>query len=448
MSINFSRRSLLRGLGAGTVLASGITRSLYGAEVVGRNPRAVFLFYANGSHPGWAPTGMDGNFVLTPHLAPMEPIRSDLLIMRNMILERGSGNSHKGTSFSALGAGSPTSIDQVLAEHVKGTTPLASLEISIGYTFGGGGVIPGLSQSNGNFLPGARNPVAAYQRIAERVVGGAPAPTTSAPPMTTPGTAEKSLLARRSLLDFIRDDVSVFQGRLGAEEKKKMDFYLSSLRTLERDIAGSVGPMSEIKPTASCAKINPPGATLTQDAHVNDMPVVMPLFLDTIAMGLACGVTRVASAMLGGGQSDEPVKIGDISMGDWHSTSHGDPAGPAGQQMIKMQAYMSSQFTYFVQKLKSYADGGLSLLDNTVVVLSTQNGTSTQVAFAKMDHDKHNTPMILAGSAGGAWKTGRVIDCNNRAHNDVYVRIAQAFGMNVTTIGNPAWCQGPMPGMV
>jgi hypothetical protein len=116
--------------------------------------------------------------------------------------------------------------------------------------------------------------------------------------------------------------------------------------------------------------------------------------------------------------------------------------------MIKMQAFMSAQYTYFVQKLKSYADGGLSLLDNTVVVMSTQNGTSTQVAFAKMDHDKHNTPMILAGSCGGAWKTGKVIDCGNRTHNDVYTRIAQAFGMKVNTIGNPAWCQGPMPGLV
>ena len=64
---------------------------------------------------------------------------------------------------------------------MKATTPLASLEYSIGTTTGGGGVIPGLSQRNGSFLPGVRTPVAAYQRIAERVTGGAPPPHGGAP---------------------------------------------------------------------------------------------------------------------------------------------------------------------------------------------------------------------------------------------------------------------------
>lgn len=447
----FSRRKLLTGMSAGGVLLSGISRSLYAQTSTGKGPtRAVFLFYANGSHPGWTPDGMGETFTLKPHMAPMEPIKKDIVIFRNMVLERGSGNSHRGTSFSCLGAGAPTSFDQVLAQQVKATTPLASLELSIGYTTGGGGVIPGLSQANGSFLPGVRNPVTAYGRVAERIM--APVTPTPGNPMPTPGTgdmaAAKMLLARKSLLDHLRDDVSVFQARLGGAEKQKMDFYLESLRTLERDIGTNMGG-GEIKPSASCQKIMAPESTLMRDMHVNDMPQVNHMFLDIIAMGLACGVTRVASFMLGGGQSDESVKIKDISMGNWHSVSHGDPAGGAGQQMIKMQAYMAEEFTYFVQKLKLYQDAGGSLLDNTAVVLGTQNGTSTQVAFAKMDHDKHNSPLVMAGSCGGAWKTGKVVDCNNRAHNDVYANIAIAFGLKGSDggppkVGDPNWNKGPM----
>jgi hypothetical protein len=444
---HFSRRSLLRGLGAGTLFLGGVSKNLY-ADVGPRIPRLAFFFYANGSQPNWAPQQPAGDLTgpLTPHLAPMEAIKRDIVICRNMVLERGSGNSHKGTSFSALGAGAPTSFDQQVADYVKGTTRLPSLEITIGKTGGGGGSIPGLSQRDGNFVPGATNPVTAYQRIAQYVTQGVAPPSTSAPPMITPGGAEQSLLAKRSLLDFIKDDVNVFKGRLGGPERAKMDTYLDSLRTLETDVSGTI-PMGEIKPTASCSKIASP-AMLSANAAVNDMPMVLKVFSDIIAMGFACGVIRVASSMWGGGQNDENVKINDVSMGDWHSVSHGNPAGPAGDQMTKLQAYFSGEFTYFVQKLKSYSDGAFSLLDNTVAVLSTQNGTSTQVAFAKMDHDKHNTPMILAGSAGGAWKTGRIIDCDSRAHNDVYLRIAQAFGMKVTTVGNPSWCKGPMPGLV
>jgi hypothetical protein len=456
-AMNFSRRSLIRGLGAGTLLLGGMSKNLY-AQMGPRVQRAAFFFYANGAHPFWAPKEPAGTtFNLTPHLAPLEPIKKDIVIFRNMVLERGPANSHKSTSFSALGAGSGTSFDQTLADYVKGGTKLPSLEISIGRTGGGGGAIPGLSQRNNNFLPGATNPVTAYQRIAQYVTGGAPPPTTSAPTMTTPGGAEQALLARRSLLDYIKDDVNVFKGRLGGTEQAKMDFYLESLRTLEKDIGGNAGG-GEIKPTASCGKGTPPAAMLSTDARVNDMPVVNKLFSDTIAMAFACGVVRVASAMWGGGQSDEPIKINDISMGDWHSVSHGDPNGGAGMQMTKLMAYMASEYAYFVQKLKSYADGEFSLLDNTAVVMSTQNGCSTQVGLVpsssaspfvtipKMDHPKFNTPMIVAGTCGGFWKTGKLIDCNNRAHNDVYLTIAQAFGMKVTTVGNPAWCKGPMPG--
>jgi hypothetical protein len=441
----FSRRKLLGGLSAGGVLLSGISRSLYAQTGAQKGPtRAVFLFYANGSHPGWAPDGMGETFTLKPHMAPMEPIKKDIVIFRNMILERGSGNSHRSTSFSVLGAGATTSFDQVLANQVKATTPLASLEISIGTTTGGGGVIPGLSQLNGSFLPGVRNPVTAYGRVAERIMMN----TTPTPgnPMPTPGDdtgAAKMLLARKSLLDHLRDDVGVFQARLGGAEKQKMEFYLDSLRTLERDIGMNMGG-GEIKPSAACQKIMAPESSLMRDMRVNDMPQVNHLFFDTIAMGLACGVTRVASMMLGGGQSDEPVKFKDINMGNWHSVSHGDPAGGAGQQMIKLQAFMAEEFTYFVQKLKLYQDVGGSLLDNTAVVLGTQNGTSTQVAFAKMDHDKHNSPLVMAGSCGGAWKTGKVVDCNNRAHNDVYINIAKAFDPKATTVGDPKWCMGPM----
>jgi hypothetical protein len=443
----FSRRSLLRGLGAGTLLCGGLSKNLY-AQLGPRIPRAVFLFYANGSHPSWAPKDPPGTtFTLTPHLAPLEPIKKDIVIFRNMVLERGSGNSHKSTSFSALGAGGSTSFDQTLADYVKGGTKLPSLEIAIGKTGGGGGSIPGLSQRDGNFLPGATNPVTAYQRIAQYVTAGAAPPTTSAPPMTTPGAAEQALLARRSLLDFLREDVAVYRGRLGTSERMKMDTYLESLRTLEKDIGGNVGG-GELKPTAACSKGTAPPAMLSADARVNDMPVVNKLFSDTIAMALACGVVRVASAMWGGGQNDEQVKIGPVNMGNWHSVSHGDPGGGSGDQMTRMQAYMAEEFAYLVGKLRSYADGQFSLLDNTAVVLSTQNGCSTQVQFAtpKMDHPKFNTPMVIAGSCGGFWKTGKLIDCNNRTHNDVYLTIAQAFGMKVTTVGNPAWCKGPMPG--
>ena len=78
--------------------------------------------------------------------------------------------------------------------------------------------------------------------------------------------------------------------------------------------------------------------------------------------------------------------------------------------------------------------------------LVPSSAASPYVNLVKMDHPKFNTPMIVAGSCGGFWKTGKLLDCNNRAHNDVYLTIAQAFGMKVNTVGMASWCKGPMPG--
>lgn len=444
-NIKFSRRSLLTGLGYGAGFCAGLSKNVY-AQTAPRVTRVAMFGYANGSHPDSAPTGNGESFVLSPHMAPLEPVRKDIIIFRNMTMERDGSNSHKATSFSIFGLGVDTSIDQTFAQSFKGTAPLASLEISIGTTGGDGGVIPGLSQLNGSFLPGVRNPAAAYQRIADRITGGSPPPSTSTPTMGTASSAEIALLRRKSVLDFVKDDIKTYQGRLGPAEKTKVDFYLESLRTLERDVTTTITPdggAAGSGTTSTCMQIAAP--TISTNTEMNDMEVHNKMYLDTIALAFACNITRVASGMWGGGENDRPFKNDtfNINVSDWHGTSHLDPAG-AGQAMIRIQAFMANQFLYLIQKLKSYSDGAYSLLDNTACVLSTQNGCSTQRTYAPSDHPKQNSPFIVAGSCGGAWKTGRLIDAGGRTHVDVYLSIAKAVGMNVNSVGRAAWCKGPL----
>lgn len=446
-NVKFSRRTLLRGLGCGTVFCSGLAKNLY-AQAAPRVTRVAMFSYANGSQYQSEPTGAGETFVLKPHMAPLEAVRKDIIVFKNLTMGRGSGNAHKAASFSTFGLGSATSVDQQFATFLNGTTPLPSLEIAIGQTSGGGGVIPGLSQVNGKFIPGVKNPVAAYQRIADRITGGAPAPGTNNPTMSSAATAEQVLLRRKSALDFILADVSAFKSRLGPEEAIKMDTYLDSLRTLERSVGDTI-PGSAGNPTLpvggnACSKIEAP--TLSTSTMMNDMPAHNRLYLDIVAMAFACNVTRVASAMWGGGENSEPIKFGNINISSWHSVSHGDPDGAPGQQIINMQAYLAGEFLYFVQKLKSYADGEFSVLDNTAAVFCTQNGSSQNGLsgnFAATDHPPAHAPFVVAGSCGGAWKTGRLIDIDGRYQNDVYLSIARAIGMNVTTIGQASWCKSP-----
>jgi hypothetical protein len=441
-NVKFSRRTLLRGLGYGLPFCSGLSNVLY-AQTAPRIKRVAMFAYANGSQYNSEPTGSGADFVLKPHMAPLEAVRKDIIVFKNLTMIRDGGNAHRGASFSVFGLGAATSIDQTFATHLKGTTPLASLEIAVGQTTGGGGVIPGLSQVNGNFVPGATNPVAAYQRVADRIQGGAPPPSTGTPPMNTAAAAEQALLRRKSVLDFVKDDVSSFRSRLGAAEAVKMDSYLDSLRTLEIQVGDGI-PTNPPPTSGSCVKLASP--TLSKNTMMNDMPTHSRLYLDIMAMAFACDVTRIASVMWGGGENNESIKFGNIDISAWHTISHGDPDGAPGQQITNMQVYLAGEFLYFVQKLKSIMDGEFSVLDNTAAVLCTQNGSSQLGAsanFAATDHPPQHAPFVVAGTCGGSWKTGRLIDIGGRNHNDVYLSIAQALGMNVTSVGRAAWCKSP-----
>jgi hypothetical protein len=433
--MTFSRRSLLKTAGVGGVFASRLLRAVR-AEAASSPQRLAFIFHANGSHYAWTPTGDGANFTLTPHLANLEPVRQELIILRHLTLQRGMGNAHKAATFSALGAGAGTSFDQVMANGIKGSTPLPSLELAIGLTSGGGGVAPSLSQVGGVFLPGERNVMAAYQRVVGRMT--APNPMTA-----DPLAMEKGLAARRSVLDYVRGETDTLKGRLGASETPKLDLYLTSLRDLEKGLGGYAG---EARATAAaCGKAVPftdPGLPI---AHTSDMPRVSRLFLDVMALALACDVTRVVSMMWGGGESAENNDF--IPIRDWHITTHGNPNAGAGQAVTKMQAYLGGEYAYFVGKLKSYSDGPGTLLDNTLAIWGTQNGNTNQTNFAKEDHDRHNTPFILAGKAGVGLKTGRVLDCGDVNHNDLYLAIAQMYRLNLTTVGDPTWCKAPLAGL-
>jgi hypothetical protein len=162
-----------------------------------------------------------------------------------------------------------------------------------------------------------------------------------------------------------------------------------------------------------------------------------------MAFALSCGITRIATMMWGGGENDNPVPFIGIGPMGWHAVSQSNPSltdSIGGGLMAKMHNYLAGEYAYFLQKLAAYPSATGSVLDESVVVWGTQNGNS-------WNHDPHNTPFVVGGKLGGALHPGNLIDGMNRNQNDLYIKIAQVMGLPVTTIGNPAWCQGPLPGV-
>ncbi len=97
---------------------------------------------------------------------------------------------------------------------------------------------------------------------------------------------------------------------------------------------------------------------------------------------------------------------------------------------------------YLLGQLQAIPDGNGTLLDNTAVLWVNEMSVG-QV------HDRRQIPYVLAGSCGGAWKTGRFLDLTDPngdpTHNQLLLSICHAMGVDVATFGNPAYCKGPLP---
>jgi hypothetical protein len=109
-----------------------------------------------------------------------------------------------------------------------------------------------------------------------------------------------------------------------------------------------------------------------------------------------------------------------------------------------IQAWYTGQLAYFLGKLDSYVEGDKTLLDNRILLWATEIGEASQ-------HDLTLMPYVLAGSAGGKFRTGRFIDYGTTRHdnNQLLVSIAHAMGADdLTSFGDSSGKTGPLPSLV
>jgi hypothetical protein len=152
-------------------------------------------------------------------------------------------------------------------------------------------------------------------------------------------------------------------------------------------------------------------------------------------------LTRVASLEFGGTNWNTPctwVPGGAEGGTGQHMLSHQRKFNAA----IKVNAWFSEQFAYLLGKLEAVKEGDKSLLDRTAILWSNEFGEGE-------DHHTKPLPVVLAGGAGGAWRTGRFIQYRpSRSMNDVLTSVCHAVGLtNVAKFGDQRFGSGPLPGL-
>lgn len=85
------------------------------------------------------------------------------------------------------------------------------------------------------------------------------------------------------------------------------------------------------------------------------------------------------------------------------------------------------RFASFIARLRDMDEGGTSVLDNSVIALTSDVSNS---------HSHGNMPMLLAGRAGGAFTPGRHIHYGGGTPTaNLWASVLNALGENVTSFG-------------
>jgi hypothetical protein len=462
--LRLRRRDVLNtfGLGAGTLFLPSLLGDRR-AHAAGP-PKRLIIFYTDHGpqyeawmmrRPGLPDKDKDWEFPLdgdvstwTPMLQLLYPHRKDLLILdglaqtsanadkytntHNMGMAHILSNAkmrHPGGPLTDGGVGGP-SVDQLIAEHVAvpGRTKYLFFSPGVG-TWAPVGDLAG-----NQMRVGERSPKAAFDRL---FPGGKA--------MAADPAAEAALAAERqqnvSVLDFVKSRYDQVLPRLGVEDRQK----LLQHQSLIADLAKELSTRGSITCAAPEAAPGPSGNSVAD----------CEAFFRVATAALACDLTRVVTI-----HHDQlaPAAFGApaMSASDVHNrVAHNARPENADTWKLWINYYKThaTQFAKLLTMLKSVPEGNGTLLDNTAVVWTSQLAGGT--------HNLKQIWMTIAGSCGGAFRTGRYVkyaetEANPRmrntfpdgknagvvpgeplgpAHSKLLVSLMQAFGMQTSSIG-------------
>jgi hypothetical protein len=399
--------------------------------------RFVVMWTPNGTVPDrWKCSGTETNFQFSTILEPLTPHKQDVLVLDGLAAlsaYEGPGDAHqKGTGQCLTGRQLQTgnfqgagglssgwadgiSVDQA-AVPLAGGTRLGSLELGV---FNAGANVNSRISYSGPAqpLPAENDP----RRVFDRLFGN---------PNENSGARTERIARRRSVLDAVTDRFKRLSSEVSSADRMKLDAHLTSLRELEKRVLSDG--------FGACTPTGGPPAVST--SGINNLPAVGKAQMDLLASALACDATRVATLMWMNSATDKTYPWVNVHEAHHELAHRGDADLDAKDKLTRIYNWYAQQFAYLVAKLKSIPEGGGTLLDNTFVIWVSEHSKGNT-------HDRHHLPYVAAGKGGGAVRPGRLLNCNDAPHNNLWVSCLQMMGSSVNTFGSPQYCSGPLSGL-
>jgi hypothetical protein len=440
MSANFPipRRTFLRGLG--TIVALPVLDSAWATRALGASARAAkfpkrvaWIYVPNGANMAdWTPAATGTDYELPLILQPLVAHRANFSVVSGLANHQGDelgdgGGAHARASASFLTGVHPrktagadikggVSCDQIAASQIGDQTRLPSLELSCDGGQRAGSCDSGYSciyQFNLSWKSETQpmipevNPRAAFERL---FGNGDAAATLEA--------SARRAFHRQSILDYVLDDAHRLERRLGTDDRRKLDEYLSAVRDLERRIARA----AQFPTPSAPAGAHAPEMFETYEQH-------MQLMYEVMALAFQTDSTRIGTFIVAHDGSNRPYPAIGIRDGH-HDLSHHRDDEEKKKKLAQINRYHVTQFARFLDRLKAIKEGDGTLLDNCTI----QYGSALSNGNA---HSPENLPILIAGGGGGTLATGRHLRVDDRTPmTNLYRSMLDNLGVHTEKIGD------------
>lgn len=395
MTTRLSRRSFLRGAGVSIALPmlEAMTPHRLSSQPLESGaadrelpPRVACCYIPNGVNIArWTPQGDGQSFPLSPTLEPLASLRQHVTVLTGLGHLRSDGG-HFGADEFLTGAdldatpdrgySNTVSVDQVAARTVGLQTRIPSLELSSNGGTGSAGHSHTLSfDDNGTPIPAECNPRRVFQRLFQN------------DDTTSRQRKLQNIEEDLSILDSVLQDASSLTRKLGRNDRRKLDEYLTSVREVERRVKQKESWLDVPRPRVDSGDLSldaSPDASHSRSRYFQTM-------FDLMFLAFQTDTTRVATFAMGreagGGQYDE-IGVPDVQ----HSLSHhgGDPE--MLDRLAKIDHFLVEQFAYFIGRLGGTTDGDGTLLDRTMVLFGSGMNNGDRGV-----HSPKNLPLLFAG---------------------------------------------------
>ena len=368
---------------------------------------------------------------MTVHnIPPGEPHQQGMAFLTGRRLNAGT---QVGGDGSLAGWASGISLDQEIAGVIGTASPRKSLHMGVQSTNYGGTEVRTVISYKGSDQPNENeiNPWTMFDEVFA---------TLGSDPLGN----EKLRARRQSVLDLASKQYEALAPKLGADDKKKLEQHLDAVRQVEKQLQNPGAVLG------GACQLPDLGGGPIDVKDPNNFPIVGKLFMDMLAMSLACDITRVVTLQWSASTNNRPYPwlVYDDGTGpkpitdDEHNLGHQpDTDVHAWGKLNVIRHWYGEQFAYLLNKLDSIPEGEGTMLDNTVVLFTSEISRGNT-------HSHFDMPFILAGSGGGYFKTGQYLTFDGeRPHNDLLVAIANAMGHPIDTWGEPEFVKGALPGL-